>query len=116
MGKLIGRGNYGKVYHVTNKLTGEEFAMKQISKEQVFSKSLSMKSLVREFEIAEGTFGHPSIISTYELLHDYKNFYMVNELAEHGDLSTCMQEMSITSDQTQSIARQLFTALSYLHS
>ena len=71
--------------------------MKQISKEEVFSKSSLIKSLVREFEIAEGTFGAPHIIKTFEILHDYKNFYMVNELAEYGDLSDYMHEVKLTN-------------------
>ena len=60
-------------------------AIKCIRKEDVLDCKLKTTSLVSEMAILKMV-EHPSLIRTFELLSDDKNFYIVTELAQHGDL------------------------------
>ena len=64
---------------------------------------------------------HEGVIGVYELLHDEKNFYIVTELVEDGDIKSYMQERIKANERPMDechariVAKQLLTLLKYFH-
>lgn len=84
-GKVIGEGGYGKVYKAINRRHDIRCAVKSIKKDFIDSHPRRLESLVNEMKILEQV-KHQNLLRSYEFLHDHKNYYIVTELVEHGDL------------------------------
>lgn len=64
---------------------------------------------------------HNNVIDVYDLLHDEKCYFQIQELAKHGNLFDILESRRIkrgqnclTEKEAKSVARQLFSALGYL--
>ena len=66
--KILGKGAYGKVYQVKNKITQQINACKQISKKDISN----IEKLANEISILKKV-DHPNIIKLYEIFEDEKN-------------------------------------------
>lgn len=63
---------------------------------------------------------HPNLTHIYELLHDDQNIYIVQEIVSTGDLFRYLESRNagkgrMTEHEVSILAKQLFTALHYLH-
>ena len=79
--KNLGKGGFGKVYQIKNKITGGLFACKKLSK-------LNIHNLVkfkREIDILIKT-DHPNIIKLYEVFESDNSLYLVMEECNGGEL------------------------------
>jgi len=79
--KDLGKGSYGTVSKVRDKLTGELRALKVIHKPSV-ENSIRLQ---REILIMK-RLDHPSIIKLYSVYEDAMNLYFVMELCKGGEL------------------------------
>ena len=66
------------------------------------------------------TIAHTNLTHIYELLHDDSNFYIVQEIVRTGDLFKFLDMRNkgkgrLTEKEVGYIAKQLFTALDYMH-
>ena len=60
---------------------------------------------------------HPAIIKLYDLFQDKKYYYVVMEYCKGGSILKMFKNMKLKSEKVIiNIMKQLFSALSYLHS
>jgi calcium-dependent protein kinase len=85
LGRQLGKGSFGEVRACTNRITGEEFAIKIIDKEQLLQSEVLSGLMESELEVLAKT-DHPHIIRVIELLEDERCFYIVSELVHGGEL------------------------------
>ena len=81
--KDIGEGNFGKVKLAKLKSTKEKFAIKILDKEKL--KTQTKSTLFNEIEIIS-RLNHKNIIHVEKILDDEKNFYIIMEYCEKGEL------------------------------
>jgi len=73
IGEILGRGNFGVVKGCTNKLTGQEAAIKIIDKDKLTTaKLLLMRNEIEILKICQ----HPNIIKMYDVLENQRYIYI----------------------------------------
>lgn len=111
--EMIGKGGFGKVRKVQNRVTGQELAMKVIPKKNVHS--LSVELIENEIEVLK-RLDHPNIIKLYEFAQDAENFYLITELCKGGELFDRISRMKNFSEMDAArIMRSVISAVSYCH-
>lgn len=91
--KLIGKGNFGKVYLGKRKSDQVEFAVKVIPK-----KSLSTPKRVSLFKTEVAImqqFDHPNIMRMEDFLESSNNYYLVMLLCNNSDMMAYMKKRGI---------------------
>lgn len=110
--KEIIESHSGEIWHVKHKATQKEYAMK------IFPKTESSKS---EIDI-HSRLNHPNIVQYHEHFADDAYYYMVLEYCPAGDLfevflkNESKTNLPLSERQVVIIAKQIASALSYLHS
>eukprot|EP01031_Cornospumella_fuschlensis_P027097 gene27097-32740_t len=113
IGKAIGHGASGKVYTVTHKVTGQQFACKVVKKN---SNMNDMQSMSTEIEIMKRV-RHRNIVSMYELYETPKCLWIILELVDGGDLHHFLANtLHYNEVMAARQFRQILTGLHYLHS
>ena len=114
--ETIGTGSFGLVKKVCLKKNPETIrAMKIISKKNIL-KGIDEADLVKEIYILKNL-DHPNIMKIYEIFIDNKNFYIISEFCDQGDLFTKMEKLGNMNEiMVKFIMEQIFNAVSYLHS
>ena len=114
--ETIGTGSFGLVKKVCLKKNPETIrAMKIISKKNIL-KGIDEADLVKEIYILKNL-DHPNIMKIYEIFIDKKNFYIISEFCDQGDLFTKMEKLGNMNEiMVKFIMEQIFNAVSYLHS
>ncbi|CAD5209301.1 unnamed protein product [Bursaphelenchus xylophilus] len=110
----IGVGAFGKVTLVKNKETGEIYAMKTLSKEDVIQKQQAAHVKAERDILAEAN--SDWIVKLFFSFQDSQNLYFVMEYVPGGDLMQLLIQKGIF---TESLARtytaELTCALEYVH-
>jgi calcium-dependent protein kinase len=102
----LGNGSYGMVKKVKHKHMGEERAMK------IVRKKLDSHN---EIEILK-KISHPNIISIYEIFEDSKNYYIMTELLEGGELfEEITRHGYFTEFEAANVIKQLLNGVVYMH-
>ena len=114
--ETIGFGAFGLVKKIRLKNNPETIrAMKIISKKNLL-KGINDANLVEEIFILKNL-DHPNIMKIYELFIDNKNFYIISEFFDQGDLFTKLEKLgNMNQIVVKFIMEQIFNAVSYLHS
>ncbi|EFE42462.1 hypothetical protein TRV_02770 [Trichophyton verrucosum HKI 0517] len=109
LGKLIGKGSFGKVYLATHKLTnGSKVVLKSSSRED--------PNLAREIH-HHRQFHHPHIARLYEVIVTEKLVWLVLEYCPGDELyNHLLQNGPMPIEKTQKIFTQLVGAVAYVHS
>ena len=111
--KDIGEGNFGKVKLSKSKTTNEKFAIKILDKGKL--KSQTKSTLFNEIEIIS-KLKHPNIIYVYNILEDNKNYYIIMEYCEKGELFDYIVEKERLDPLEASIFfYQLISGVEYIH-
>ena len=84
IGRLLGKGAFGKVNLGMHKLTGKMVAIKSIRKD-CFTEEDSKKKVMQEFSILK-MLKHKSVIRLYETFESKKHILFIVELCAGGDL------------------------------
>lgn len=110
----IGKGSYADVYKGTHKVTGQKFAIKAISKD-ILSEPKLLAGLESEIKIMR-EFAHDNIVRLHEYFSSEKNFYLVLELCEGGDLSKFIKKKKRLDERlAHSFLTQITSGLAFLH-
>lgn len=110
----IGKGSYADVYKGTHKVTGERYAIKTISKD-ILSEPKLLAGLESEIKIMR-EFKHENIVCLHEYFSSEKNFYLVLELCEGGDLSKFIKKKKRLDERlAHSFLTQITSGLAFLH-
>ena len=111
----LGKGAFGTVYKVQSYKTNKICAMKVIDRQYIKHQDDDQKFL-KEIEIL-CKLEHPNIIKMYEYFQDDKNYYLITEYISGGDLYEFIaNDFTFTESKAKRIMKQLFQAISYLHS
>ena len=113
--KPLGKGGYGKVFQVRNKMTGKLYACKKLSK-------LNIKNLIkfrREVDILI-KMDHPNIIKLYEVFESQNSLYLIMEECHGGELfdrilKRIENNMMYTEKEACEIILQVMGAIEYCH-
>ena len=90
----IGEGQFGKVYRASHVKTKENFAVKVISKKMFKNNKLLKHQLKRETVIMSGK-KHANLMQMHRSFETSRNYYLVLDLCEGGDLSHFMRKNKI---------------------
>ncbi|KAI9294045.1 Pkinase-domain-containing protein [Neoconidiobolus thromboides FSU 785] len=114
----LGQGAYGVVCAATSVASGEEVAVKKVTK--VFEKPLLTKRALREIKLLRHFSGHENITSILDMeIDDINNFdeiYLVQELMEADLHQIIRSQQSLTDSHFQYFIYQICRGLKYIHS
>jgi hypothetical protein len=112
--KVLGRGAYGAVYLATNRRTGEQVAIKKISK-----KAMDTVDFQREMNALlhlQRAGGHPNICSLHEHFDEGGFYYVVLDLIGGGEMFDHLVSNGAFSEHDASrLVREVASALAFIH-
>ena len=115
IGRLLGKGAFGKVNLGMHKLTGAMVAIKSINKEFLTDEN-SKKKVMQEFSILK-LLNYQSVIKLYETFESKKHILFVIELCAGGDLLNYVRRRrKLTENVAKYIFKQLILGLRHCHS
>lgn len=89
IGRILGKGGFGKVKVAKNKKTGKYVALKLLNKGEII-KSQQIDHVYNE-NFVHSQISHPFIVSFEGLAQDSKYLYLVLELINGGELFTYLR-------------------------
>ncbi|KAJ7965122.1 Non-specific serine/threonine protein kinase [Quillaja saponaria] len=113
-GRLLGQGNFAKVYHGRNLKTGESVAVKVIDKEKVLRVGL-VDQTKREISVMR-LVKHPNVMELYEVLASKTKINFVMEYAKGGELFKKIAKGRLPEDMVRKYFQQLISAVDFCHS
>lgn len=91
----LGRGSFSVVYKARHRVTGEEFAIKQVQLDESDSKAI--QNTLNEVRILCSV-SHPNVVGYKEaFMRSPKEIWIVMEFARGGDLSSRIEQAKMTS-------------------
>lgn len=114
IGKVLGKGAFGKVNLAIHKETGDLVAMKSINK-QYLAESTSKNKVMQEVTILK-MINHKNIMWLRETFETEKHVIFVLELCPGGDLLNYVRKRRKLNENTAKVIfKQILEALQYLH-
>ncbi|OHW94946.1 serine threonine-protein kinase [Colletotrichum incanum] len=114
--KLIGKGDVGKVYLVSEKKSSRLYAMKVLSKKEMIKRN-KIKRALAEREIL-ATSNHPFIVTLYHSFQSEDYLYLCMEYCSGGEFFRALQTRPgkcIPEEDARFYAAEVTAALEYLH-
>jgi calcium-dependent protein kinase len=112
IGEECGSGAFATVRKVKSKATEQIRALKIIRK----TKNQDSARMYLEVEILK-KLTHPNIMQIFEFYEDKKNFYIITEICEGGELfDQIVKKGSFTEDEAAMVIKQILSAVNYIHS
>eukprot|EP00921_Rhytidocystis_pertsovi_P007479 GHVQ01012437.1.p1 GENE.GHVQ01012437.1~~GHVQ01012437.1.p1 ORF type:complete len:202 (-),score=22.91 GHVQ01012437.1:290-895(-) len=112
--KVLGKGAFGEVILCKDKVTGQESAVKVISKKQVKQKT-DTESLLKEVLLLK-ELDHPNIMKLYEFFEDPGYYYLVGEVYTGGELFDAIVDQKRFSEvDAGRIVKQVLSGITYMH-
>jgi len=109
---LIGAGSSGSVYHVVDKVTSRDFAMKIIP-----TGSENAEMALREYFTLREVTGAPFTISLRGFFSDDFNYYLLTDYFSAGDIYAQVDRTGkMSSGQVQHFIAELIIAVEHVHS
>lgn len=113
-GRLLGQGNFAKVYYGRNLKSGQSVAIKVIDKEKV-SKVGLIEQTKREISVM-GMVKHPNVVQLYEVMATKTKIYFIMEYAKGGELFHKVAKGRLKEDLARKYFQQLICAVDFCHS
>ncbi|CAD8139284.1 unnamed protein product [Paramecium octaurelia] len=111
--KILGEGSYGQVRLVQHKKSGQQRAMKQISKKKILKDQ--EEAMFSEVNLLKNM-DYPSIVKLYELYQDRQNYYLITEYLNGGELLDKLTKLqSFNERMAAEYMKQVLSALAYCH-
>lgn len=115
VGRLLGKGAFGKVSLGMHRLTGKLVAIKCINK-QCLTDEASKQKVMKEFAILKNL-RHPNIIRLYESFESSKHILTVTELCTGGDLLNFVRQRKRLDEKlAKYVFKRLVLGLNHCHS
>jgi serine/threonine protein kinase len=109
----LGDGAFGQVWRIRYKKNAKVFACKQVAKDRV----VKMIEQFRREVLIMYKINHPNVIKLFHHFEEVKNFYLVMEIAEGGNLfQKLAKEGKFEEKKAFFYFRQVLDAVEYLHS
>ncbi|KFX90457.1 hypothetical protein O988_08187, partial [Pseudogymnoascus sp. VKM F-3808] len=113
LGRVVGKGAFGKVRIVEHKYTKLTFALKYIRKDDIV-RTESVRNIIRERRMLEHL-NHPFICNLRYSFQDTQYMYLVVDLMSGGDLRFHIARKAFTEDAVKFWIAELGCALRYIH-
>ena len=110
--KSLGKGTFGEVFLVKNKIINIKRAMKKIKKDPELD--LTDEEIFNEINILK-KIEHPNIIKIFEFYITSDAYYLILEYCEGGDLNYFSKLHKLTEKQIAYIMYQILSAINYCH-
>ena len=111
--KTLGRGGFGVVKMVQDKVTNQLLAVKIIPKENI--NITNTQTIDNEIKVLK-KLDHPNIIKLHEFAQDKENFYLITELCTGGELFDRVSQMKGFNELTAArIMKSILSAIAYCH-
>ena len=115
IGRLIGRGAFGKVNIGLNILTGRIVAIKSFNKQNILNEK-AKKKILYETNLMRGLY-HPSVTKILETFETDKYMLIIMEYISGGNLQNFVKKRRKLCEKTAKILyRQLIQGIRYIHS
>ncbi|BAT83932.1 hypothetical protein LR48_Vigan03g071600 [Vigna angularis] len=114
LGRLLGQGNFAKVYHGRNLITGMSVAIKAIDKEKILKVGL-VDQIKREVAVMR-LIRHRHVVELYEVMATKTKIFFVMEHAKGGELFNKVLKGRLKVDAARKYFQQLISAVDYCHS
>ena len=112
---IIGEGTFSKVKLGINKFTGQKVAIKILDKLKLIEVE-GIERVLREIKISS-ELNHPNIIKIYKIIEEEKNYLVIMEYCEEGELfNYIVKKERLSENESSFFYYQLINALEYLHS
>ena len=112
IGEVVGSGAFASVRKVKSKANGQYRALKIIKKQ----KNQNNARMYLEVEILKKLV-HPNIMQIFEFYEDKKNFYIITEFCEGGELfDKIIEKGTFSENEAAWIMKQHLSAVNYIHS
>jgi len=110
---VIGKGAYGEVSLIHDKITKDKRAMKMINKKACNRDN--SESILTEINLLR-SLDHPNILKIYEFYQDEQSYYLVTEYCSGGELYDRIIAMkNFTEFKAAELMRQILSAVTYCH-
>ena len=114
--KVLGKGNFAKVFLVKRISDGKEFAVKVFNKSAIMQDPLEIKCLIYEIEMLR-MINHYRVMRLYEMYEGENFIYCLVELYKGTDLlNAIVKKGSQPERKALTIVMQILEGLEYLHS
>ena len=114
IGNKLGDGAFGSVRKITHRVTGEIRAVKTIHKKNLRSED-ERQTFFNEVSVLRAL-DHPNILKLYEYYQDEKNYYLITELCNGGELfDRIISHGSFSEAIAATYMRQILSVVSYCH-
>lgn len=90
----VGAGRFGTVHRAVHLSSQRPYAIKIIPKKICRGNKMILRQLKREVEILKGP-RHPNLMRLHESFESQRNYYLVLDLCEKGDLAALMRRKGI---------------------
>lgn len=107
---LLGSGNYGTVHSCVHHETGDIRAVKILKKEKIVDSAFRNEiDTLKELD-------HPNILRIFETFEDDKNYFVVTEFCDGGELFEEIIEWGkFTEEDAAVLMKQILTCVNYCH-
>ncbi|KAL2271308.1 hypothetical protein VTJ83DRAFT_679 [Remersonia thermophila] len=113
--RKLGSGHFAQVFMCSERSSGECYAVKKFIKTPGGDQGTKYDGLHQEVAMLMGI-SHPNILFLKETFNEPEAFYVVLELAPHGELFHYIStHTKLTEAQTRKVFVQLFEGIKYLH-
>ena len=113
----LGNGSYGDVYKSVHQISGEVFAIKQISKQKFIEVPKLHELTMNEIQILS-KINSENIVKYIETLQTQNNYYFVYEYCNNGTLDDFLKEQMkrgpVTDSWLENVLKQLLKAFKTL--
>lgn len=92
--KVLGEGQFGKVFRARHKDNGELFAIKKMPMNRIDSNSTLKRLMMTEVSIMRDI-THPNILHLFEFLRSKDNYYLVLQYCNQGDMEHYIKQKGI---------------------
>ncbi|KAJ1410035.1 Serine/threonine-protein kinase, active site [Sesbania bispinosa] len=114
MGRVLGQGNFAKVYHGRNLATNESVAIKVIKKDKLKKERL-VKQIKREVSVMR-LVRHPHIVELKEVMATKGKIFLVMEYVKGGELFAKVAKGKLKEQVARKYFQQLISAVDFCHS
>jgi calcium-dependent protein kinase len=103
----LGQGSYGSVKLVEHLGFGDVRAMKIVEKKNSHQNEIDILRMI----------SHPNIVNIYEIFEDSKNYYIMFEYIQGGELIDAITDIGYFDEKNAALVfKQILNAIHYLHS
>ncbi len=112
----LGKGTYGTVLLVKQRVTGRLYAQKQFRKASLTVHKRLVEQTKTERAILESVNRHPFVVKLYYAFQDHEKLYLILEYAQGGELFTHLAaERMFTEEVACFYMAEMVLALEHLH-